>query len=297
VEASAAYTDGRPGTVPMRPLAIGEILDGAMALLRQYPAATLGLGALVMAVQVLFTVPLQWLSQGFTFSMVDPTNGSLDPLLSLLGISLTWIIASVITTVCLAVVSGFMASVVGDSALGHAVSAGSVWRQVRPRMWGLIGLSLIIGLAEGIGLMAMGVGWLFVTGVFAVAIPALVLERVGVVRAIGRSWDLTIRSFFRVLGIRLLAILVSRVLLLVIASPFLIFGNVILTSGGLDQSPLRTLLGVSVIALGTMGGNVLAAPFLGCVDGLLYLDRRMRSEGLDIQLRHRKPGAPVLGGA
>ena len=47
------------GPVPIRPLAMGEILDGAVLLLRLYPGATLGVGAAVMAVQLLLTTPIQ----------------------------------------------------------------------------------------------------------------------------------------------------------------------------------------------------------------------------------------------
>jgi hypothetical protein len=45
---------------------------------------------------------------------------------------------------------------------------------------------------------------------------------------------------------------------------------------------------VFLSSLGAMAGGVFAVPFLGCVDGLLYTDRRMRAEGFDIDLGQRQ---------
>lgn len=280
---------GTSGAVPMRPLALGEILDGAMGLLRRYPAATLGMGAVVMAIQFVLTVPIQYLTQDYTFSLFAPNAvvGSLDPLLWLLGLAVSTSLIGLVAAACAGLVSGLTASVVGDTVLGRPVSVRTVWLQVRSRLWPLIGLALLIGLASSIGSLFL-VGWLFIAGVMAVAIPVLVLERAGPITAIKRSWNLTIRDFFRVLGIRLLALFVGYILQFLLALPFTLLAQVALYAGtnGLPTDG-RVFLSVLIAALGTFAGGVFSMPFLGCVDALLYTDRRMRAEGLDIELGQR----------
>lgn len=284
------YTDRRPGFVPMRPMAMGEILDGAMGMLRQAPAATLGIGAIVSAIQAFLTIPLQFLSSRFTFSLFDLSDlsGS-DPFLTIVGFGASAMATGVVVTTCAGIIAGFMAGAVGDSSLGRPVTLRGVWLQTRPRLWALTGLSLFIGLVTLLGAGALGLGWLFFTGVFAVAVPVLMLERATMFQAISRSWHLTIKDFFRVLGIRLLAILVAVVLGQILALPLTLAGEGVLIAAGTDPSDLALLLSVFCTGVGVMIGSLLTAPFLGCVDAFIYIDRRMRSEGLDIEMKYRMP--------
>lgn len=47
--------------VPLRPLGLGEILDGAVSYIRAHPAVTLGLSAIVITITQLIQVPLTYL--------------------------------------------------------------------------------------------------------------------------------------------------------------------------------------------------------------------------------------------
>src|SRR5690625_3212331 len=40
----------KPGVIPLRPLGVGELLDGAITTIRKNPAATLGISAVVAVV-------------------------------------------------------------------------------------------------------------------------------------------------------------------------------------------------------------------------------------------------------
>jgi hypothetical protein len=275
----------------MRPLAVGEVLDGAMSLLRLYPGPTFGLAAVLMAIQMALTVPVQWLTQDMTFSLIAPVPASgsgRDPLLALLGVTISTVVVAVIAAACTGVVTGMTASVVGGAALGRPVTIRTVWTEVRSRLWALVGLSLLIGVCTGIGSLVLFVGQYFVGAILAAAVPAMVLERIGPFRALKRSWDLTLRggsSYLRLVLIVGLAGLVGGVLQFLISGPFLIVGEVIVASSS-PQAPSsgQILASVLLAGVGTMLGSTVAAPFLGCVSGLIYVDRRMRAEGLDIEL-------------
>ena len=65
----------QPGVVPLRPLALGELLDGAIKIIRRYPRPTLGLSAAIAAVVTVLNVGLVLLLQPVTGSSRPPTGG------------------------------------------------------------------------------------------------------------------------------------------------------------------------------------------------------------------------------
>ncbi len=205
------------------------------------------------------------------------------------------------------VLSGIITAVVGKAVLGEPMSAGEAWQAVRPLLGRLVGLVLLTGvlvaaapvaaavvLAVAYGVagpagLVIGVPLLLAAVVTAVVVyvrlslaaPALVLERVGVREALRRSSVLVRRSAWRVFGITLLAGVVAQVV------------------SGVLQIPFQAVSGFSLLrgAHGRLGGRrwssrrsgralaqTLTAPFTSGVRALLYVDRRMRAEGLDVAL-------------
>jgi hypothetical protein len=279
------------GPVPIRPLAMGEILDGAVLLLRLYPAATLGLGTVVMAVQLLLITPIQYVTQDVTLSIFDPVSGSGDgsDLLTLLGTTLlSSAVIGIVAALCAGVVTAATSVVVGNAMLGEPAPARAVWAQVRPRLWSVLGLSLLIAVAG----LTIPIASFLVSSAFALAIPAMMLERVRPFQAVKRGWSLTFTGFvayLRLLGIRTLATLVAFVWQFLVALPFMAASQVVISlDAPRSPGPAELLIAVFLSSLGAMAGGVFAVPFLGCVDGLLYTDRRMRAEGFDIDLGQRQ---------
>jgi hypothetical protein len=92
------------------------------------------------------------------------------------------------------------------------------------------------------------------------------------------------RSWWRVFGVLLLALIVASVVGQVVQVPFLIFGitPVGLRGGSsLNDSTTRLLI-LSYIGAGI--AQTVITPFTAGVRALLYIDRRMRAEGLDVAL-------------
>jgi MFS family permease len=279
--------------VPLRPLGLGEVLDGAVEAVRRNPRTALGFGAALMAVQQAVAVPVQYLVQDVALTASDSSDpvAILTGLLAL-GVSSAAVLA--VGTVLSVVLGGAMAVVVGEAVLGRRPGPAEVWVRVRRRLFALLGLGAGVTVALGVGLLGLGLGAVFVFVVVAVTAPVLMLEDAGVVAAFRRSWRLTIRDFWRVLGIRALAYLVSTMLTVVLALPFTI-GAVVL-GGGPFASGATPLSALALAALGALVAGAVAGPFGGAVDALLYLDRRMRAEGLDIDLGQRAragAGAPA----
>lgn len=305
----------KPGIVALRPLGLGEILDGAISYIRQNPRATLGLAAIVAT----FSAGLQ-LAAAFVMmgEIADvPPTGTLEPeqLVNLFsGTLVTAAVGAVVGFLAQAVLTGMLTAVVGRAVLGRHIGIGEVWRDVRPRILPLLGLAVTMTLiyivivaivavpvtslaAAGAGPAAtaavgvlLGVGalvtavWLYVG--FALAMPALVLERAGVIAALGRSWTLVRRSFWRTLAILVLTGIIAFVVGSVLQIPFTV--PRLLLAVNPDAWTFKVALVIA--ALGSIVAGTVVAPFSAGVRALLYVDQRMRREGLDIALHGAAAG-------
>lgn len=293
----------KPGVIPLRPLNLGEILDGAITTMRRYPKLMLGVAAIVVIIAQLITLAatLPWMDDVNRLASVDP-NTNPDELLNLLGKSLAIsLIGLAILLVSRVFLSGFITLVVGRAVLGQPLTVKDAWQRVRPRMWPLLGLTLIypaIGFGAGViifvitflvpplgillVLAAIPLGlWLWI--LFSLATPALVLENATVGQAFGRSRRLVRGSWWRIFGISLLAGLIATILALIISLPFEYFGDGFSTLSSSGTSTLTT----QYLLLSTIGGiiaSTITEPFGAGVTVLLYTDQRIRNEGLDIEL-------------
>ena len=303
----------KPGVVPLRPLGLGEILDGAVGVLRRYPKPTLGMSAVVAVVSAAVNV-LLLLTAFRPFVDVDSVaaieSGNSDALESAIGgAAVGGLLTVLLALVSGAVLAGILTAVVGKAVLGQPQTLGGAWAQVRPVLGKLIlvslALALTIGVVIGVGVVlgvvvvAIGgpvlllVGLPLIFGGLAVgaylyvrlslAPSALVLEKVSIGTSLRRSWLLVKGDWWRVFGISLLAFVVAQFVGLVIQVPFELLGSG--GVGGLTSGEgalsARSLISSSI---GSVIGATLVAPFTAAVYALLYVDRRMRAEGLDVAL-------------
>jgi hypothetical protein len=129
----------------------------------------------------------------------------------------------------------------------------------------------------------------------SVTLPAVVLERISPIPAIKRSWQLTYGSFWRLFGILALTWIIVTVASEVMTIPFNVVGALI---GGGSASPFAAGTSVAALIVGAIG-TILAAtvtrPISAGVNVLLYLDLRMRREGLDLALREAAQNQSLTG--
>jgi hypothetical protein len=309
--AAPSYTTAlahRHGLLPLRPLAAGEVLDGAVTVTRAFPRPVLAFAAGIAVVSSLLNLVVTLtllgpvsLSSSDLATSSDSTNRLLSQ--SALGTGFDLLI----TAITQAVMAGIMTAVVGRAVLGTATSLREAWAEVRPRVWRLIGLALLVGLAVygifigGVVLFALAVAagpvgaifgafvlagtsaasiWLYIR--WSLAPAALVLEKQTVRAALKRSTVLVRRSFLRVLGILLLALVITFFVALVVQLPFQLLGYSSLRDFG-QTYQLTTRQAILAAVSGAIA-TTLVAPFTAGVRALLYVDRRMRAEGLDVAL-------------
>jgi hypothetical protein len=312
--------------IPLRPIAVGEILDGAFTSIRRNPKATLGIAAVVLTISGVITTSLELilLSQLGLNTASDQalTSAQLAGMLAVVIPSgLTALILAFIVQILL---TGLLTAVVGRSVLGDRITAGQAWQIARPRLpalllatlltalaligpWaGLTAVLILLGVAGApdglviavllLGALACVVLDVWFWTMFSMSAAAVVLERRGPAQALGRSWRLVRRSFWRVFGILLLAALIVLVASSVLRLPFTLI-SAALSSG---SAPLAQALQPSVASLviGAVGGIVAGAitqPISAGVTVLLYVDLRMRREGLDLALQTATSGGQAPG--
>ncbi|MGB0099119.1 MAG: hypothetical protein WBP61_02440 [Nocardioides sp.] len=301
----------KPGAIPLRPLNLGDIYDGAFRTIRFNPRATVGSAVLVaagaMALPVLLTALLTLL--------VDLTaSGSGDlsdaEAIAAIGTGGALVVGALLQGVGVIFVTGMVAHVVAAAATGRRLSLGQAWAATRGSRWRLVGLTLLLGLMF-LGVLAAYVAvWVVVAvtapvavivvfgvvtvpaflvflcwwwvRVYYLPVPALMLERIGVAAAIGRGFGLTRRQFWRTFGIALLTVIVTGVAGSVLAAPFSIAGQI--APVALEGSQYVALVTVVLAALGSVVQIAFVTPFSAAVASLQYLDQRMRKEAYDVEL-------------
>jgi membrane-anchored glycerophosphoryl diester phosphodiesterase (GDPDase) len=132
--------------------------------------------------------------------------------------------------------------------------------------------ALLILLAVAVG--SVGACWIAVRTLF---VPAcVVLEGQTVIASVRRGWDLSKGRFWPILGIYLLAAIVVNVISGVVATPVMV---VAFLAEGLGPLAVQVITVIaSTLTL------MVTLPFSAAVTALLYLDARIRSEGLDLAL-------------
>ena len=320
-----------PGGVPLRPLALGDIFTGAITLARRNPAATFGLTAIVMTVYGVAEALLQRLyTNGFanfqrTFQPgQQPTQQQVNDLVnSLVGEAVPAVLTvAVLALLTHAVLTGLLSAVIGRGILGRKVGMGQAWRAGRVgAVLGTTGLLFLLAIAVPIPVVVVvvvtallhvtpvaillgvlgGIGtvvfWVLLGIRLSLSLPAVVLERVPPRQAIRRSWQLSHGSFWRLLGIQLLTAIVVAVASEVLSIPFIVIEVVALgASGGLLTASASTSVAVLIVsAVGSVVTATVTRPFSAGVSVLLYADRRMRREGLDLMLRDAAQNQALTG--
>lgn len=273
----------KPGVVALRPLTLAEILDGAVRVIRRQPRLTLGIAALVACVQRSFAILFEWAIGAL------PGTGSSDQPLSATTAATAdaLVLVLVVDAVLGLVLTGLLAPVVAEAVLGRTLEGRGLSERLKPVAIRLAIAAVIVGVVPFIGLLLLIPG-VFLWGAFALTLPALVLERTTVRGAIKRSWQLSVPDWWRVTGIRALAVLIATVVSFVISVPFAIGADATRVGSGAFG-----IGGLILLAIGGVIATAVTTPFVAGVLGLLYIDRRMRAEALDITLSSAVRSAPT----
>ncbi|MGY0486189.1 glycerophosphoryl diester phosphodiesterase membrane domain-containing protein [Streptomyces sp. WG-D5] len=307
----------KPGVIPLRPLGVGEILDGAVSTMRTYWRTVLGISLTVAVITQLLTVLLQGfvLNDAATNTTLDDPDATPREIFSALGALLIGSgVVAIVTLLGTIVATALLTTVTSHAVLGRPVTIGEAWRDARPQLLRLLGLTLLLPLiaaavmlvsvAPGIlvgvlgspdGGVALGIVgglagfavtiWLMIR--LSLASPALMLEKQTIRKAMGRSAKLVRGSWWRVFGITILASLIAAIISQIILVPFTVIAGVVSGDGFAGLLESGGSLGwafLIVTGIGSVVGSTITFPITAGVTVLLYIDRRIRREALDLEL-------------
>ncbi|MER5935570.1 hypothetical protein [Streptomyces sp. NPDC002054] len=297
----------KPGVIPLRPLGVGEILDGAVTTMRTHWRSVLPITMAVAVFIQLISLTLQRtvLSE---FAVTPDENATPEELLDSLGSSMVVTLSdSFIQLVGSVIVTAILTMIFSKAVLGQASSVGEAWRGARPQLLKLAGLALVLTvgalvigtvlmmpgvIADSTGLIVLGlivalgvIAWLWTK--FALASPALMLERSTIPQSLRRSSKLVGGSWWRIFGISVLTNVITGFVGGTIVAVFAVVGSLFTSEGvsgflngnAVDSWPFLIIAGIGgVIAL------TIVLPMQAGVTVLLYIDQRIRREALDLEL-------------
>ena len=317
----------KPGIIPLRPLSIGDIYQGAFAAIKTNARTMFGFTAALLGVVLVISIATNYAIINLVLpNYLSPNSPyaaaftSLSGSFSQLGGSLLQVLATVL-------LSGLIVVAVSRSVLGRVASSKEVWERTKSKFLQLIGLNIItsiisglmmiIGIAvffvllasvastaktetelfQGLGITLVGLLILMVISAlvssylsikFSVASPAMVLENLGVFAAIGRSWTLTRGNFWRLFGINILTAIITSMVAGIFGGIASALSVIFVVAG--SSSPEDAITSINTAYILTMVVSTIAQllilPFTSSVNALLYIDLRMRKEGLDVELRN-----------
>lgn len=317
----------KPGIIPLRPLSIGDIYQGAFAAIKTNARTMFGFTAALLGVVLVISIATNYAIINLVLpNYLSPNSPyaaaftSLSGSFSQLGGSLLQVLATVL-------LSGLIVVAVSRSVLGRVASSKEVWERTKSKFLPLIGLNIItsiisglmmiIGIAvffvllasvastaktetelfQGLGITLVGLLILMVISAlvssylsikFSVASPTMVLENLGVFAAIGRSWSLTRGNFWRLFGINILTAIITSMVAGIFGGIAGALGAIFVVVGSSSPEDVIASLNTTYILTMVMStiAQLLILPFTSSVNALLYIDLRMRKEGLDVELRN-----------
>ena len=272
----------------LRPLSLGEVLDGAFTIYRRQ-FVSLFLTALLPQLPMIVLMALYYLFLG---SVTRPAGPDLS---ATMGITVM-LVALVLLP--LAIIGSFTAIggvtfQVARAYTGKPVSTGEAIRRGFQRSLPMTGAYLVVGIMSMFGLLAFIIGFFVVwVSAFAVA-PAVVLERRGPIEAISRSWEMVKGAWGEVFLVIFIASMIATLPGSAVGMLAMVGGLVI--SGG-DPDTLMAAQAVGQVL--SQLTRTLTIPFSLGATVLLYYDRRVRTEAPDVQmmaesLPQAPAGAPV----
>jgi hypothetical protein len=306
----------------LRPLALGELLDRTFRLYRNHFWLFVGIMAIPSAFSVPFTVLI--FSMQSSAIVGGPPSPKLVVGMVLFGLAFFCLFCAVYSVAIGATTYAVSEAYLGRKVTvrdAYGRVRGNFWRIIGVvvvallRAYGMlilvgVGMAIVIGISAGI-LAAIGRGqprpvvgiiiglvmfvaylagiglWVLWSLRYAVAIPALLLERVGVLAALRRSVQLTRGRRWQMLVAIFLCSMIAYVGAIVFQGPFFMTLMFSARSGHLPE-----WLAYAFAMSGAVGGAI-TGPVLLIALVLCYYDTRIRKEAFDLQFMMSSLDGPV----
>jgi hypothetical protein len=296
-----------PGVI-LRPLRVGEIIDASFKIaVRNVRQLFPFIAPLFLPFLLISSLALQQFSDEVSKAGLkagqtpEETQAAFDRLGDIIRDRAAFFVGLLVAIVLIQIVlqtisSAALTVYIGESLMGRVPDRKSSLKLAFRRAPALLAASLLAGLSSllagalflVVGFLS-GSGWIIFLGAvgavvvsaflfirFYVAAPAVVLERIGPIRGLRRSFRLVRGRWWAMLGLALLSGILSGIIASIISS---IITSLLNAIGG-NNSDFR-------FVWQAVGGTIsqgLVAPFTAAVLVLAYIDLRVRNEAFDLEL-------------
>lgn len=244
-------------TYQLRPMSVGEILDGALTVLRQYFGLFFALAVICLGVPTVIDLLTEFSG--------EPNAG-----LSLL--------ATLLRFVGYLLLTGASVHIVSEVYLQRTPQLGPALRFASGKMGGLFISGFAAGLVTMLATLALIIPGIIVACGYAVTVQVVVLETLpSATDSLGRSWTLTKGFKGKAFALFLIMLVIGFVVF---------FGVAILI--GIAAATFPPLMIPAAILMACL--MLFVYPFSSCVLTLFYYDLRVRKEALDLELLGQQIG-------
>ncbi|MBC7761213.1 MAG: hypothetical protein H7201_05340, partial [Candidatus Saccharibacteria bacterium] len=312
----------KPGLIPLRPLDLGTILGASFRVLRRNPRPTFGAALLIQgSLYLLLLLAVALVAFNAVSRINSSTCQNTDQVTA--GATGLIIVASIIpallAVIASAVLQGIIVLEVSRGAVGEKLTLRALWTKARGRIGALIGWAALLVLAVTVALgaivliivvlvVSLGMGgiiaavllgslaffglvvaFVWLSTKLALVPSVLMIERLSIRESVARSWSLTRGYFWRIFGISLLVAVVIGFVSQVASIPLSIvtqFATVLFDPQGQKGSGVTALLvavGLLAVVIAVVIQSITSV-VQSATTGLIYLDLRIRKEGLDLEL-------------
>jgi hypothetical protein len=287
----AVATAGVP--VRLRVMPLGELLDETFKLYRRHFTVIAGVALIIIVPNLILSLisgsyranPITYL-QNVAQNFNNPNGlATIQAQQQAYTSSPLYLLSFPIAALLLPFSVGALYRAATSLAAGNVETIGSVLSGTLRRYFAVWGVVILLGLlfVGVIGIVTIPVViWVAIR--WSVAIPTLFAEGIGPVKALGRSWNLVRDHWWRTLGI---LIIVSIMVSLIETALQVLFGGVAAVVPGLTGD-----LRAGVVTTITTLVDALVGAITPIAITMLYLDLRVRKEGLDLDqlARQAAPG-------
>lgn len=300
----------KPGIIALRPLSFGEIFEGSLALFRRHASTVIGIAAVLALFQAIVTTMLVVAAAGSIRDAAEalqwqPPAGADTPeeLLSAFSdIQMVVVaagVAALVSTFMSLVGTGLFTVVTAEAVIGKRVTPTTAWNKAKGRIGALLvttilafvlfiaAVAVIVGLIvltasadqQGLaGLIGIAGFLMLIWATFRLTLinTAVVLEKISPVKALKRSWRLTKGAWWRTFGMIVVASLAAAIVSSIVSLPLVSLG----TASGVSSDGVTPGAIVASNLLSTFVQGLISLPFVSAAISLVYIDLRIRKEGL-----------------
>ncbi len=256
--------------IELRPLRAGELLDATFSLYRRHFLLFVSL----TAIPYLLVLPINLVQAARTTRAFDWSPAGL--LLMAAG----WL-ASLIA---FAAAQSATFAAISHVYLGRPATVAGSFSQVRGRILAVAGIGFCVGVAILLGCVLLIVPGVLLAVMWALTIPAAVLEGKSLVKATARSAELTKGHRGRVFLLGALFVLLIWIVSIILNLPVVVATFVVAMKAATPAAVALPPWLLVLTLLNSFVSNSLLWPLMLILLGLLYYDLRVRKEAFDLQL-------------